>query len=879
MLQVGAQGRRWLVSASGDISQADALVPATLVDVRVDGPKLEALGSDGDLFAGDSLLGPLTLRTPAPHVHHVVAYRLGRTALLGVTETGALWRAPSATAPWVEGHLPIATGEHVISLATDRKGRVAVLLSPQRLLVSMDDGATFAPVPLLGIGAQSLTRDGNGDLWLDGVTRHARLDGAALVQGGNPAPLVAPKNAAPAPAASEFLAGERIGSFKITGEGKARKIALSLRAFDASPTEPQVLAEGASSWLTVNGYGNNVVIARQTQGEDEKVEVLQTSDDGRTLSPVGSLDGVPRSPRFLYDGPGGWTLIGSICKADGQCSPPQVRIGDAWQPLDKDVALTMGTWDDKNGRIYFWNHPSHKVQWLRTIGPDLGEISVDMKEEPMAMTVDDAGVLAIIHGAPAQITRIPPGLDPLPPTYLPFQPQSIAFAGNRGFAVSEKSGWETSDAGAHWMKVGGTVMSTWGQRAVECATWGCLGGAATRIGWDMPALTGELVASTDAPPKVDDADRVAPPPPAAAPVKLSCVVDDRRARITPGYSNVFAGSGDDRWHSLEYSKDGGQLTVGRAGAPPRSIATVVHQDARRGWTSRYWSSQSDRGAIAAYLSFGPKAADGSYSPVDADLTWYEAATGKVGHARIPRMKPFRVGRNSGASALIDIVEGGVMVLPSHDDAPLYFAHRDGKVEIVPAPPADIAEAFTSFVKVGNRIVLIADVGESYVLASTSDLGKTWTSTTWSLGANAELAVVSGAPVLLVRRGDHLLTILRLDTLGPELPPWKTSPPGYPDGLTACGPSTLADTSEASSVGGGVQVTVTSKSGKDALTLNNAFRYVRVNADGTQCTAVDVASGADQTQAIIAPHDLDHGYLLRADHGKTVWSQLSCVASP
>ena len=188
------------------------------------------------------------------------------------------------------------------------------------------------------------------------------------------------------------------------------------------------------------------------------------------------------------------------------------------------------------------------------------------------------------------------------------------------------------------------------------------------------------------------------------------------------------------------------------------------------------------------------------------------------------------------------------------------------------------DKFWEIVKVGSRIVLLGEAGRSrggsYEIAATSDLGKTWTSTVWSFGATATLEVVGGVPILAIRR-EHALITVPLDVLGPDLPRWTlASLDATP--LTACSASTLADVSAATSVSGGVEITVSSKSGKGAqATLEDVTRYVRVGADGTPCVALVTADEKGTGQVVIAPHDLHDGYVLKQDQGKVSWAALSC----
>ena len=118
--------RRWLVGSDGSVKQAATPESVPIVDLRVEGTRLEALGSDGSLLEADDPVGPMTRRV-APCSGSNVAYRFGRTAVFAHDHEARFLRAASASSGWAEAHLPIARGEHIVDVVTDRKGHVLVL--------------------------------------------------------------------------------------------------------------------------------------------------------------------------------------------------------------------------------------------------------------------------------------------------------------------------------------------------------------------------------------------------------------------------------------------------------------------------------------------------------------------------------------------------------------------------------------------------------------------------------------------------------------------------------------------------------------------------------------------------------------------------------
>jgi hypothetical protein len=170
---------------------------------------------------------------------------------------------------------------------------------------------------------------------------------------------------------------------------------------------------------------------------------------------------------------------------------------------------------------------------------------------------------------------------------------------------------------------------------------------------------------------------------------------------------------------------------------------------------RSWSTFSQRGVVSARYSFSllpPKdpPPDGSkkYNPVDVELAWYATATGKLHKVSIPQVKPFRVGRST-PSAVTEIVDGGLLFLPTTGEAPLYFITHAGKVQTMPRPAESSGLPYTSAIKNGAMIALAQSTQEDVRLTLTNDSGKTWSSTMWTTGSYSELVALEGKPTLVL----------------------------------------------------------------------------------------------------------------------------------
>jgi hypothetical protein len=279
------------------------------------------------------------------------------------------------------------------------------------------------------------------------------------------------------------------------------------------------------------------------------------------------------------------------------------------------------------------------------------------------------------------------------------------------------------------------------------------------------------------------------------------------------------------------------------------------------------------GTVGARLRFS---SSGKPTPIDAELGWYDGATGKVGHAKLSQMEPFHVGGYVDAS--VAFVTGGLLFMPRKAGAPLYLAHVDGSVDAIPRPPG--VGVIYGAIQVGGRLLLLdgestegVDSLRASRVSSSDDLGKKWISTVWSASGN--LALAGGAPFFVLQSEGAPLAWLPLGVLAPELPPWRAARVDTRDPLAAC-PGPAPDDTTLQEVAGGVEIELRPRSGRgETLTLGSATRVVRDARDGTRCTVSLTVTGGGAT-AVVAPHDLANGYLFRSDGGKTYSSALTCA---
>lgn len=890
-LQVGERGRRWWFG-KGDLEpkQATTLVPEDLVDGRAEGDKVLLVGEHGTVYLAKDALGPIETTRPGPKGVKTIAFRTGKQAILGVEKNGTLHRSTDAGASWSSSKLPLRAGDVVAAMTANVRGEVLVLTWPQRVLLSTDDGASFQPIATPGIGARELSRDGKDDLILEGA---AKERAARLVSGkleiGAPTPWVATKSDDKHPSRRE-LAGDRVVTVIETPEAKPSKkvkVEVAIAPLGKEATGTSVLATSVPRWTTrviTAGWENVVVAAVHDETADPPSTKLQrTNDDGKTWEQLGTLPGRLGYEFRVWAGPS-HVLVSEVCDDEtNTCKPAQLKVGG--KPF-KDVVLPP-----KTRVVAAQLDPTHDRAWLvGSVGDNVTLFSGKLSDGTFAPTtvalpktfvqstsIDAKGTLRIAYTRPTQILRVGPDGVAQPPLYAPFDAEYVALAGQHGYSYAGESGYETADGGEKWTKV---PMGATGP--IECVEAGCLQGGAARLGWDLPDPKKELVASTTEPPKETPEHDDEPPPPTPTkepPLKLACTTSGTWKTVDGNAYQLKSGlDGDVRFLAPVTANDGSSaVLVARGTAAPTRIALLApspkHKPEER-IRERSWTERTDEGFVAVRYSFemGKESKDSKYAPVDVELAWYSAASGKTTKTKLAKVSPFRVGR-AGPSALHAIVDGGLLFLPNSGDAPLSFIKEGGKVETMPRPPQPEEGAWADALKRGNDIVLVRQRAGDVSFALTRDAGKTWSTTTWSLGAPVSVRLLDGKITLGMRSsqfsGGPPVALFSFESLSNDPPdPLRldASKLALGPSLVACTPKTrlgvpaeLSRSKERRGLEASVEVD------KAPITLKLSRLEDRIDASGTACNdAIELEqAGGGQMAAVVTPHDLAHGWLIRA----------------
>ncbi len=824
IVYIGQNGRRQLAKPNEPLADAPTLAIGDLVGVlKTPKGEIAFVSGDGSVSIAKDPLGNLENPRPGPiGADHASAKLLspttGKSSILGIDPDGHLVRSADYGASWRPVDYAGAAKPYgrAASVALDSKGNGVLLHFPQRLFVTHDDGATWAPLGSLHMGARSVTRDGKDRIFVTGMHyTHAILEGSALTPTTEtPKPVYeAPPPSTNATAAATaaksdnertdsktILTGERVVEFgEITRHGKVREIEVGSAALGEKIDKPVsntdlVGASGLSKHIA--GYGRELVYLREDDDADENAPtttVYRSKDYGATWQKESQLQGVDAAEGEGIDvaaGPKGWVYVTSLCAKDetsgSSCGHRQIRA--AGSTAFEDMAFveefepTQFAFDEAHdkvfaiglheGRQYVYESPLAQNKFSRTKLLDASSytktaISVDGKGTARALEYDTSKGNWVVH-------RLGVDAKEQPPLYVAIDRGTIALTGARGVLFAGRDhGWETSDGGETWMRIATNGFS----RDLVCSDAGCINGDAQRVGWDMPAVTSQEKVTAQTEPVKSTTSTTTPPRPNVTPKEITCKVAGTASPVssTPS-TEMVDGVGADRWATLKHDTDSKtSIIVGTKNAvrelpllaaipKPNPKAPAPTEELRAG------ERVLPDGVVAARYRFPPRTPGGTYNPVDVELSWWSAQTGRTQHHTLPKVSPFRVSRY-GFSGTPQIVDGGLMFQGSSSD-PAYFMRDDGKVTQITLPKG-------SSIQQADRMAkrwILADTEMGAVQISTSDDdGKSWKQTAWGLDSWGTIGlslVGDKATISLGTGGSSLHTLLfPIDaTLADDPPP-------------------------------------------------------------------------------------------------------------
>jgi hypothetical protein len=189
----------------------------------------------------------------------------------------------------------------------------------------------------------------------------------------------------------------------------------------------------------------------------------------------------------------GVLAIGGVCGVAPPCLPARIKLGTKdWQPLGIPAGARFSSLelDAAHDRLFVLTVEDNGTGvYAGKQGEPLKKLDVAFeKGTPRASTIDATGTLRLVFDHPWRIEKVSAELKPLPRAFLPFDPRSLDLAGNRGYAWSDYSAFETADGGDHWASVPAGATGS-----LACGTSGCLQNGAVgspRSHRDAPRIHG-----------------------------------------------------------------------------------------------------------------------------------------------------------------------------------------------------------------------------------------------------------------------------------------------------------------------------------------------------------------------------------------------------
>ena len=795
-LYVGDNARRVLAKGD-DLEDAPFLGFDDLSGVlRDDKGGFAFVTRNADVYLTSEPLGPLGSPRPGPRAAQpskeqpVTCVATGRAAVIAVLSDGQVRRTVDFGQTWKP--VDYAGSDKPFGrpacVALDSKGNGVLVHLPQRLFVTHDDGATWAPIASPAIGSRWVVRDGHDRVFVHGYhDSYAMLEGQTLV-----ATRTGPAEIFGDPGAWNFahrfevrttvLVGDHVVELKQDTNTRTVKVTSTKLGERPGPARPAPdLSGDTSTKMDAAAHGKTLLYLRRDG--DAGTSLLLTSDDfGATWHKGETFQGVVaahESDMSLAAGPRGWAFVSSLCSHEPRdladeldsCAPLHVRPAGATAFQDvvstEEFDLAAVAFDEAHDRVYvIGKHDGRKHVYASPLtGNKFARTDIlDTSDgSRAAITVDPNGVLRVMEYDGRKgvwvLHRSGPDGHAQPPLYVPFEDGingEIALAGARGLFLNQQHGYETADGGETWMRV-----ATNNSGRLQCTGAGCVADDVQRAGWDIPAVQDQpkLAAQAELQRPTNVGTPITP-----ASVNLVCKPAGAAARA-PESIEFFDRGGNIRWASGERNADGRVSVVVADRARVQVIELLgAESKPRAGLQVRTDLKWLHEGLVAARYTFA--ATRGAHNPIDVELAWWSASTGRVVHKSLPKVKPFDVSFGE----RFWIVTGGLL-FQSEPQEPLYFARDDGKIErlTIPIPPNTGIEEVE---RVGNRwLTMNSDVG-GVRFAWSDDGAKSWKQGAWGLGVQggSGLAQLAGKPVITWNGNDGRTLAFVVGANPPNEPP-------------------------------------------------------------------------------------------------------------
>jgi len=540
-LMVGNGGERWSIGADGGVTPAPMNAPEDLVAVRkANDGSFVLVGRSGAIYPIKTALADITgKRVPPQPFRRVTA---GKSAIVGVTEAGALMRSADFGATWNATTMPKGEGL-LVDLKLNDRGEGIGLFAPQRIVATADDGATFSTLASSGNGATRLGTSLTNELYVEGMglTTNKASDGFfALKSPGAYAVLrtsptrfenvdsIKPR-VSRLPLPDDFLwlgyasainegHGLLLGSryFEPVTDRASDDQALALATYELGKkiTSAKILKLANCIETMIAGVDKSLVVGCAHEADPENdprtiVELVKSDDLGATWTSLGTLEWGDGTKRLLV------TSKGSVL-VEGVCLPPRDDLCGTQGPLVRPagakkfvkVAMPLGPAKEiptiqrwiaapDGDRIFATGMVADETQLRLFVSKDGGKT---FNSKPFPLVEEDATVEAdemffddkslVVFAAGSTMLRYATKDDgaTFESRAIPLDAYAIvSMAGKRGLAWTNSGALETMDSGLTWGEVTLPKPRDTGEATnLACTAEACLlGERAVRFGWEL----------------------------------------------------------------------------------------------------------------------------------------------------------------------------------------------------------------------------------------------------------------------------------------------------------------------------------------------------------------------------------------------------------
>lgn len=758
-LFVGDSGERWRTKDDASES-AQTLLPEAMVAAQKTADGVRFIGrADGAVYLAKEPLGPATkLGDGVKSARSVV---VGKTAILVIDKNGDLQRSVDGKT-WTKVAIPQQAGVVVHIVMREAEGML--VLAPQRIYGTKDDGVTWTLAHSPGVGVRDLAIVGDAIQLIGKGSERFRFNPAwGTFTKGTAASSSSRSDdddseSTPLELKQRLIDGTRALEIHSDSSGNDTTWTVSVGPIGGPLVRHAVPELTKCEYVDADMMGDTIEVTCDMEGEMPRpdgglaphslgyvTKLLRSEDGGKSFHLDATVPG-GEPENAVHDeidapvaiGAGGFVYLGRRC-AGRECLParsrassssPWVELGKADDDDDESTPLRHLRFARNGTALYsvgITQSEGQLYRWKNGKPEALGVIAHEADASSIAtLSIDDDGTARGFVSDTTAFWRSFEWRDGTPTKYydLPGEDRDsralvAAFGGKHGFAVGHAA-YETIDGGKTWAKVlAPSSLSV----VTMCSMQACVAAKASddliggyRIGWDE--VSG----------KAPDKPKEPPAPQYSKP--LRCTSKDGWIQLgngsIPSIANV--GHGATRW-VLPVRSNGAVSLVsnGRGDAPTKTTSTVLIDAPSAKYAVATTETYAQEGGFVAvrYASVkvasqgtGKKKKDVPVPPIDVTVTWSRDGVAKIFKGVPPPLSVLtgEIHNNDYDGAtwlpeLISLRSGGVYFHPQVDldsDArPLYLLRDDGKTETTTLPalgagrPTQLSLGGTAMTLVGS----------------------------------------------------------------------------------------------------------------------------------------------------------------------------------